>query len=203
MEPGVGARDKSRDFRRPFDLNTRVDTTVRSTLVEKTDPRYTRDFLVPLNIIGKGYRIVSEEGARGRFLPAPTSRSEFQRKVRTVLRGMDVLFYRMRLLNPLRFPFVSWALISHKIARWLVPWEMIVLFLSNLFLLGGEFYVWFFVLQIALYGSGALATLSPVWGRTLPGKAALFFLVTNGAILVAWVRYGAGERAVVWEPTKR
>lgn len=176
---------------------------VRGELVRPSNPRFTRDFLVPLTIIEKGFRVQSEPAARGRFLPAPSSGSEFRRKVRTVMRGMDVLFHKAPLLNPLRDPFVAWALFSHKIARWLVPWAMIALLLSSLVLAGGAFYRVLFALQAVFYLSAAAASRPGFWASSLPGKASLFFAVTNGAILVAWIRYLRGERAVVWEPTKR
>lgn len=176
---------------------------VRSSLVEPTDPRYTRDFLVPLTIIGKGFRVHSEPGAQGHFLPAQSSSSEFQRKVRTVMRGMDVLVNRRHLLNPFRFPFVAWALFSHKIMRWLVPVGLIAAFTANMAILSEPVYLFCFAAQLALYAAGISAGFFPKAGSFLPARASLFFLVTNGAILFAWIRYLAGDRAVVWEPTKR
>ncbi len=177
---------------------------VRSSLVEPTNPRYTRDFLVPLTIIEKGYRIQSDPGAQGHFLPAQSPSSEFHRKVRTVMRGMDVLASRKRLLNPFQFPFVAWALLSHKVVRWLVPVALVTAFCSNAaILLTAPFYLFSFAAQLALYAGALSATLSSRASNFLPARASLFFLVTNGAILLAWIRYLAGNRAVVWEPTKR
>jgi cellulose synthase/poly-beta-1,6-N-acetylglucosamine synthase-like glycosyltransferase len=176
---------------------------VRAELVERTDPRYTRDFLVPLLVIEKGMRVVSEPEARGRFLPAPSPGSEFRRKTRTVLRGMDVLAHRRGLLNPLRHPFVAWALLSHKCARWAVPWALLLALAANTALLPSVFYGMCFLLQLFFYVSAGGALLSRRWAGRLPGKAALFFATTNAAVLAAGVRYLAGERAIVWEPTRR
>jgi len=176
---------------------------VRASLVEPTNPSLTRDFLVPLRMIARGFRVVSAAGAKGKFTEAPSSSDEFRRKVRTILRGMDVLFRHRRLLDPARHPFPSFALISHKIIRWLVPAAMIVAFFANAALLAAPHFPILFSLQLLLYASGALARLSPAWASGAPGRASLFFLVTNAAILVAWFRYLRGERAIVWEPTKR
>lgn len=177
---------------------------IRTALIEETPIRFTRDFLVPLTVIEKGYRVLSEPEAQGHFLPAVSAGSEFQRKIRTVMRGMDVLWYRRQLMNPFRFPFVSFALISHKIIRWAVPIAMTTALAANLFLIPrGPIYSLTLAAQIGLYGLGALALLVPRMQSLLPAKAALFFLVTNAAILFAWIRYLSGERAVVWKPTKR
>ncbi len=176
---------------------------VRATLVAPTDPRYTRDFLVPLTIIEKGYRVLSAPGAQGHFLPAPSAKSEFHRKVRTVMRGMDVLFKMRHLMNPFRRPFVAWALFSHKVVRWLVPVGLGGAFIFNLFLLGDPLYQVTALLQLLLYGFASGAVFSSKIRALLPAKAALFFLVTNAAVFLAWIRYIGGERAIVWEPTKR
>jgi hypothetical protein len=176
---------------------------VRTELLGPTDPRYTRDFLVPLDVIDRGKRVVSEPAARGRFLPAGSASGEFRRKVRTVLRGMDVVGHRARLLNPLRRPFVAWALLSHKVARWGVPWALLLLFGASGVLAGRAPYAFLFGVQALFYFSGIAAFLWERWSLTLPGKAASFFLVTNAAVLVASVRFAFGERAVLWEPTTR
>lgn len=176
---------------------------VRRDLAPPTDPRFTRDFLIPLTIVEKGYRVVSDPEAFGHFLPAPTATSEFSRKTRTIMRGMDVLWRMRRLMNPFRFPIPAFVLLSHKVIRWLVPWAMVVSFATSASLSGEPFYSLLFVAQFLFFISAAAAALLPVWRSLLPGKISLFFIVTNGAILVAWIRYLRGERAVFWEPTKR
>jgi hypothetical protein len=58
-------------------------------------------------------------------------------------------------------------------------------------------------MQVLLYGSALASAVSSRWASTLPGKAALFFVVTNAAVAVASIEFLLGRRAVVWEPTKR
>lgn len=176
---------------------------VRAGLLAPTEPRYTRDFLVPLDVIESGRRVVAEPRARGHYLPADSSSAEFRRKVRTALRGMDVLFLRRRLLNPARGPFVAWALLSHKGARWAMPWALLAAFGSNAALAGRAPYGWLLAAQVLFYLAGAAALFSRRVAASLPGKASAFFLVTNAALFVASIRFARGERAAVWEPTKR
>ncbi|MBN1826809.1 MAG: glycosyltransferase [Candidatus Eisenbacteria bacterium] len=176
---------------------------VRRSLVAPTDRRFTRDFLVPLEIVAAGHRVVSEPRARGRFLPVASPGREFRRKTRTVMRGMDVLRRMRRLLDPRRGPFVAWALLSHKVIRWLVPWAMIAALAASFPLAGRPFFAVLLAAQLLFYGLAAAAAFSAKVGRTLPGKAALFLLTTNAAVFVAWLLYLSGRRAVTWEPTKR
>jgi hypothetical protein len=116
---------------------------------------------------------------------------------------MDVLAYRRRLLNPFRYPFPAWALFSHKIVRWGAPWALLAAFAANAALLSSKPYAVLFALQLLLYGSALGSAVSSRWASTLPGKAALFFVVTNAAVAVASIQFLFGRRAVVWEPTKR
>jgi cellulose synthase/poly-beta-1,6-N-acetylglucosamine synthase-like glycosyltransferase len=176
---------------------------VRRELCEPTPTRYTRDFLVPLDVIRRGYRVVSEPAARGRFLPAPTPASEFRRKTRTVMRGMDVLWYRRGLLHPFRRPFVAWALLSHKIFRWLVPPALVMAYGLSGILAGRGLYLALFLLQTALYLFPFVSWPVPSLRDSLLSKAIRFFLTTNAAVAAAWFRFLRGERAIVWEPTKR
>ena len=37
-------------------------------------------------------------------------------------RGMETLWFKRALLNPIRYGAFSWMLFSHKVCRWLLPW---------------------------------------------------------------------------------
>src|SRR5690606_41489077 len=45
---------------------------------------------------------------------------EYRRKVRTMARGLETLWFKRHLLNPLRHGRFAWMLWSHKLIRWLV-----------------------------------------------------------------------------------
>ena len=80
-------------------------------------------------------------------------KKEFDRKVRTVLRGISVLMRNLSLLNPFKYGLFSWQLFSHKLCRWLVPFFMIFAFISNaaIFLTSDLLFV-LFLLQLGFYG---------------------------------------------------
>jgi hypothetical protein len=131
-------------------------------------------------------------------------KQEFQRKVRTLIRGMTALFAHGRLLNPFRYGLFAFALWSHKVLRWTVPFFLLIALLSPLALLDSPLYVTALVLQLAFY-VGALAALAE-WGsvhRSLPGRVALYFSSANAAILAAWCQYGMGVRQELWTPSRR
>ena len=162
------------------------------------------DFLSVLRTVEQGYRAVSEPAAVGAMASVKDQKHEFERKVRTSIRGMTTLFAHPGVLNPFRFGVFAFEMWSHKVLRWTVPFFLLTAFLSPLALLASPFYAAVFVLQLAFY-VGALAALAQ-WGtfhRTFPGKLALYFSIVNAAILAAWCRYGIGVRQEIWTPSRR
>lgn len=90
------------------------------------------DFVIPMRVVLKGYRIIFEPKARAFDVVAVTSKKEFTRKVRT-LTGNYQAFFRMKdLFNPFRNR-VFFQLLSHKVFRLLVPYALVLAFISNVF----------------------------------------------------------------------
>src|SRR6266481_3850604 len=116
-------------------------------------------------------------------------RREFQRKVRTVVRGISVLAANVRMLNSVRYGLFSWQLLSHKVCRWLVPFAMIVACLSNALLVSrSPVYLASFVVQVGFYA----AALGGLWTGFRVLRIPSFLLIVNLAILTAWFRYARG-----------
>ena len=162
------------------------------------------DFLSVLRAVEHGYRARTEPDAVGVMSSVKDPRDEFDRKVRTLIRGMTTLFAHPRLLNPFRFGMFAFALWSHKVLRWTVPFFLLTAFLSSLLMLDRTWYAMVFAAQVAFY-AGALLALAQWggWHRSLAGKITLYFSTANAAILAAWYRYGRGVRQEVWTPSQR
>ncbi|MCG8486021.1 MAG: glycosyltransferase family 2 protein [Chromatiales bacterium] len=162
------------------------------------------DFYSVLNTVEQGYRAISISESFGYMKAAESHKDEFNRKVRTLIRGITALFKKARLLNPISYPRFSLYLISHKLIRWLVPFFLISLLVSNLFLLDSPFYLVLLLLQLLFYGVAALAAFSEPLQKALPlVKLPLFFVSVNVSILKAWLKYLSGTRQEIWTPTKR
>lgn len=177
---------------------------VRKNLAEVWEPGLERDFLTPLKVAAAGFRTVHEPRAIGAYRALEEPQAEFRRKVRTVLRGMTVLFHMRGLLNPVRHPRVAWQLWSHKILRWTVPFLLVILLASSAVLAGqGPFYAVAFGAQMLLYALALAAYLNRRLETRLIFRVPLFFTNVNLSILVAWIRYLSGSRQVTWEPSRR
>jgi hypothetical protein len=158
------------------------------------------DFNTVLNAVDMGLRGVLDPDCAGYYTNIGDDTREFQRKVRTVGRGIGVLVDRRRMLNPVRYGLFAWQLASHKVARWLVPFAMIVAGFSNALLISDStFYLGAFVAQVSFYAAalGGLGT-----GASILRIPAFLFLV-NLATLTAWYRFARGERITSWNPSER
>ena len=162
------------------------------------------DFLSVLRTVEQGYRAVTEPSAVGAMISVKDTRHEFERKVRTVIRGLTTLFDYAHLLNPARYGMFSFALWSHKVMRWLAPAFLLLMLISALALWPSPWYQAAFVIQAAFYVI-ALAAYGGVVAvhRSLIGKLSLYFASVNVAILVAWIQYGRGVRRELWTPSRR
>jgi cellulose synthase/poly-beta-1,6-N-acetylglucosamine synthase-like glycosyltransferase len=176
----------------------------RRALCTPFDEGMAPDFLSVLRTVAQGKRAVTAPDAVGAMTSLKDPRQEFERKVRTLIRGMTTLFAHAHLLNPLRYGLFSFVLFSHKVMRWLAPFFLVLALVTPLGLLDSPWYAAALAIQVVFYLGAlvALAELPPVHG-SLPGKVALYFSSVNAAILAAWFRYGYGVRQEIWTPTRR
>lgn len=170
-----------------------------ATFIEGMAP----DFLSVLHTVEQGYRAITAPSARGSMTSVRRTQDEFQRKVRTLIRGMTAMFARVRLLNPLRFGLFAFELWSHKLTRWLVPVFLLLAFVTNAMLVGQPFYLAVFVAQVSFYLVALLALNFPKVEAMLIARIPAYFAVANAAIGVAWIKYLSGTRLEVWSPSKR
>lgn len=163
------------------------------------------DFLSVLRTVARGFRAVTEPSAVGTMAALTSPADEFRRKVRTILRGLTTLGANVRMLNPFRYGVFAFELVSHKLARWLVPFFLLALLVSNAALAPhSTFYAVVLVGQVAFYGL-ALAAFSGsrLVASLLPVKISIYFTTVNVATLSAWMKFAAGARQELWSPSRR
>jgi glycosyltransferase involved in cell wall biosynthesis len=178
--------------------------TVRKQLYQRWFSKYSTDFLLALRSFTNGYRAINETSSITHYATVPSSRGEFRRKVRTVCRGLAVLFNNLRILNFFRFGFFSLQVISHKLCRWLVPLFLFFLFVTNLYLVTeSEFYLFFLMVQIIFYSMAGLVFLFPNLNKIRIFRIPSFFCLVNLSIVVAWFEVIMGKTHLVWEPSQR
>jgi len=160
------------------------------------------DFRTLLNSMKLGLRGVSDPKAIGSYLNIADEKQEFERKVRTVLRGLTVFFKHLEFLNFFQYGLFSYQFFCHKLLRWLVPFFLIAALISNVILVFTSGFCLFMLAgQLAFYGIGIYGCITQSLSGVL--KTPMFFMVVNAAIAVAWWKYLAGNRVVFWEPSAR
>ncbi|MGH9396122.1 MAG: glycosyltransferase family 2 protein [Terriglobia bacterium] len=155
------------------------------------------DFVIPMNARKHGYRVIYDPEVVATEFAASAVSGEFTRRVRLAVGSFRALrqLARARLRG---FSLVAFC--SHKVLRWTVPFLLIGLFLSNIFLLGDLLYRLTFAGQLLFYG---WAGMGFVFRDRLKGvRFALlgyFMLSMNLAFLVGFFRFLAGRKEVTWQ----
>jgi poly-beta-1,6-N-acetyl-D-glucosamine synthase len=129
------------------------------------------DVLTPMRIVAGGKRAIFDPAAKAYDTVACCPSAEYGRKVRTLAGNFQLLTLLPESLAPWRNP-IFLQFVSHKLGRLLVPYALIALLVSNLFLLHRGIYAVFFSLQATWYVFAAA------------GYAVSRRTVTPGSILV-------------------
>jgi cellulose synthase/poly-beta-1,6-N-acetylglucosamine synthase-like glycosyltransferase len=155
------------------------------------------DFLVPMNARKQGYGVIYDPEAVGTESAASTVAAEFTRRVRLAVGS----FRALRDLLAIPLPaFTMFSFVSHKLLRWLVPFFLIAVLLTNGLLIHRSYFGFTLVGQLFFY---AWATLGYLFRKQMRGvRFALvvyFLLAMNLAFLVGFFRYLAGRQEVTWQ----
>ena len=107
------------------------------------------DVAIPMNVVLEGKRVIFDRAARAYDWAASSPATELTRKIRTLTGNFQLLKQMPDLLVPWRNPiFIQF--VSHKLVRLFVPYFLVALFVSNLFLVGPA-YRGILTLQCAWY----------------------------------------------------
>lgn len=167
------------------------------------------DFVEPLLLASRGYRVVHERRAVAREETAGSVREEFRRRERIVSRAVHcILRYPglKSLLNPLRNGMLSIQLLSHRVLRWLSGLLMLILLSLNVALAGeGILYMALLAAQILFYAASFLGMVLDLTGcRSIrPLHVPYYFCVSCLAMLMGVVKGAVGRAPVVWEHGRR
>ena len=125
---------------------------------------------------------------------------ELKRKIRIISREWFALERNISLLNPSKFPKISWMLFSHKLIRWLFFLWSILIFISNIFLMKlNIFFMITFVVQTLGYTLGAIEIILEKTGKSNKlMKIPAYFVVMFYASLMGFIKYLKREQAATW-----
>lgn len=167
------------------------------------------DFMISMRIAEKGYRIVYEPDAYATESASANTKEELKRKIRIAAGGIQSFLRLTNLLNPLKYPVLSFQYLSHRILRWTItPFLMVFCFGLNWYIVLALHGDWKFqiilFLQVLFYGFAALGWMM----QTRSIKVKLFFIpyyfcMMNYAVFAGIKRYMSSAQTVLWEKAKR
>ena len=173
---------------------------VRKEYYVPLPPDIISDMIEPIMIVKQKKRFIYEPEAIAYEETTSEFRQEFRMRVRVILRGMVGMIFVYRFLNPAKYSWLSFQLFSHKVLRWFIPFYLIGLFVTNLFLISTPVYLFTFLIQSLFY---AMAII-PIFLGLRNNKAfilnmSLYICVLSGASLIAFIKVLAGDRITTWE----
>ena len=176
----------------------------RKEVCEQWDIHSPSDFNTALNCARLGYRAVTAPDVLGFYKDLKDPAKEYQRKVRTVLRGITATALHTDVLSLRRFGMFAFQVWSHKVMRWGVPWFLLALLLVSWLLVGeGWFYTLALLAQLAFYATALAAHYRDDVKEHPVARIIYFFVQVNVAIVDACCRFLAGKRMTTWQPSAR
>jgi cellulose synthase/poly-beta-1,6-N-acetylglucosamine synthase-like glycosyltransferase len=155
------------------------------------------DIVTSMNARRLGYKVHYDPEAKAVDYPASTVAGEFKRRVRIATGSFLALSSLLKV--PLH-GFTAFAFVSHKLLRWIVPLLLILVFASNLFLLGKPLYCVSLLLQVAIFAWAAVGFVFRRRLRQVRFALVGYFLVAmNLAFLVGLLQSLTGRKESAWQ----
>jgi len=191
---------------------------IRSNLFQSPSDRVINDdFFIALGILGQGFRLVYAPKARSFEHSSLTEEDESTRRSRIVAGRYQVMLMSIQLL-PWRNPLLIWQITSHKFMRPLVPFAMIMVFVTNLLVfvtpnvtldrgilyLGWPYSLILLFLQVFFYVSAWLG--NRLKGRGLIGKILYlpaFLVNSNFSAVRGLISFLTGRQTTLWQRARR
>ena len=134
------------------------------------------DFMMSMLIVKDGHRIAYTSEAYAMEYGSADMYEESKRKRRIAAGGLQSIWWLRGLMNPLKYPVVSFLFVSHRVLRWSVtPLALIALVPLNIVLVamgGGILYTVIALLQLLFYTAVAIG-----WLQARSGRKSKFFYI--------------------------
>lgn len=172
---------------------------IRKSLFSKIDEDLADDLSIPIKIITSGKKFIYEPDAIATERPPQKAEEEFHRRARIINQGFKATFRLLRDIlhagNLFAFEFLF-----HKFLRWFVPIFLILILISNFFLLQFKFYLVFSILQVLFYTFSFLGYILNKRGRRIKVfYLPFYFCLLNLAALCGFVKFLSKAQTKIWD----
>ena len=178
---------------------------LRRQLYEPLQPTDLNDFVVPLQTVRRGFRCVYRPEAVCDERGTALYEEEFRRKVRVVNRSVYALRRTGDLLNPFRHGLFAVQLLSHKVLRWTVGFQLIAIFVASAVLAPVSFPVRVLFSAEVIFGAVAILGFLAAGSRSRWVRALTlptYFCLVNWAAVLGVISGLQGRIRVTWTPER-
>lgn len=183
--------------------------SIRTELYEPAgDHVLLDDFIISLKVCRKGYRVQYEPDAYALETPSSSLREERKRKVRISAGAFQSMAMLKDLLNPFKYPLLSFQYISHRVLRWtLCPLLLPVILIINIILVAqgaSALYSGLLLCQALFYVTAMAGWL--LANRNIKSKllyVPYYFLFLNVSLYQGFFRHLKGQQSVLWDKAVR
>ena len=182
-------------------INGGIFAIRRSLYQQLPSHAVTEDQVLGMKIMVAGYRCRFSAAAHAHEHVSTWS-GELRRRIRISAGNFQSLLLVPNILNP-RCGWVTFAFISHKLLRWLVPLFLVAMLSANVLLAGQPFYGSTLLAQAIFYLSGLIGITPGLTGLLKTLAIPKYFLAMNLAILIGLARFLSGRQRVTWAKVQR
>ena len=175
---------------------------------EVPDKALLDDFMMSMYVIQDGKRIAYTPDAYAQEYGSANIFEESKRKRRIAAGGLQSIWWLRSLLNPIKYPLVSFQYISHRVLRWsITPIAMIILLVINVLLSimrSGLFFDVMLVAQVLFYLAaffGWLLARHGIKNKLL--YTAYYFMFMNLNVFRGMRYLCSHNHSGAWEKAKR
>ena len=163
------------------------------------------DFFLAMNVLADGHQVINELKAVCEEPVTHEDREEFKRKKRISTGNYQNLLHFSHLLNP--FTTLGFSFISHKVIRWLGPFLMALILVTNIGLYILQEGIWMYLLLGQCIWYVVLPLLDSLFRAMglnwLLLRNISYFNKMNYALFVGFLEFVGGVKSNIWQPTAR
>lgn len=166
------------------------------------------DFMISMLILKKGYKIAYTSEAYACEYGSANMEEESKRKRRIAAGGLQSCWWLRTMMNPFKYPKVSFLFVSHRVLRWsITPFALMALIPINVLLVmmkGGTIYTTVWILQILFYLTAFLGYLLASTGRKNKLLYVPYYFLFMNINVFRGIKYlNSHKSSGTWEKAKR
>lgn len=155
------------------------------------------DFIIPMNIIAKGYRVVYEPRLNAIELEQASDEQDWHRRLRISFGNAQQVVYLHKLFHP-KYRGVAFAFISGKALRLTMPFFMMISLVGSALLMSQPLFLFLAISQTALYLTALGTQFIPSLQKNALLKILHYLVLGHVANFIGGMAFYTGRKLNSW-----